>query len=96
MKRTAASADGDKDRVDEARAFGWRLRALRCWRDLGRRRPRPRCGQKTRDKGVGVLVHGEQLAPQRIHHDVFVREVIADLLRQVRRDAKSWLLLAGL
>jgi transcriptional regulator with XRE-family HTH domain len=44
-------------------------------------------GKKTRDKGVRVLVHAEQLAPQRIRHDPIVREVVADLLRQARRDA---------
>jgi hypothetical protein len=27
------------------------------------------------------------LAPQRIRHDVFVRETVAGLLRQTRRDA---------
>jgi hypothetical protein len=42
---------------------------------------------KTREKGIRVLLHAEQLAPQRIHHDVFVREAIADLLRQARREA---------
>ena len=42
---------------------------------------------KTRDKGVHVLVHAEHLAPQRIRHDVFVRDVVAGLLRRARRDA---------
>jgi hypothetical protein len=45
--------------------------------------------KKTRDKAVGVLVHAEQLAPQRIRSDVFVREVVADLLRQTLRDASG-------
>ncbi|MGH3814546.1 MAG: hypothetical protein ACRDUV_19190, partial [Pseudonocardiaceae bacterium] len=44
-------------------------------------------GKKTRDKAVRVLVHAEQLAPQRIRHDVLVRETVAGLLRQARRDA---------
>ncbi|MGH3933419.1 MAG: helix-turn-helix domain-containing protein [Pseudonocardiaceae bacterium] len=43
--------------------------------------------KKTRDKAVRVLAHAEQLAPQRIRNDVFVREVVAGLLRQARRDA---------
>ena len=43
--------------------------------------------KKTREKAVRVLVHAEHLAPQRIRHDVFVRETVADLLRKVRRDA---------
>jgi transcriptional regulator with XRE-family HTH domain len=43
--------------------------------------------KKTREKGVRVLLHAEQLAPQLIRTDVFVRETVADLLRQARRDA---------
>ncbi|MGH3803518.1 MAG: helix-turn-helix domain-containing protein, partial [Pseudonocardiaceae bacterium] len=43
--------------------------------------------KKTRDKGVRLLLHAEQLAPQLIYHDLFAREAIADLLRQARRDA---------
>jgi transcriptional regulator with XRE-family HTH domain len=43
--------------------------------------------KKTRDKAVSVLVHAEQLAPQRIRSDVFVREVVADLLCRSRHDA---------
>jgi hypothetical protein len=34
-----------------------------------------------------VLLHAEQLAPHMIRHDVFVRETVAGLLRQARRDA---------
>jgi hypothetical protein len=34
-----------------------------------------------------MLLHAEQLAPQRIHPDIFVRESIAHLLRQSRREA---------
>ena len=54
------------------------------WADLGRALV---TSKKTREKGVRILLHAEQLAPQRIHHDVFVRETVADLLRQARRDA---------
>jgi len=54
------------------------------WTELGRALV---ASNKTREKGIRVLLHAEQLAPQRIHHDVFVREAIADLLRQVRREA---------
>ncbi len=36
---------------------------------------------------MGVLVHAERLAPQRIRNDVIVREVVAGLLRRARRDA---------
>ncbi|MGH3990922.1 MAG: helix-turn-helix domain-containing protein, partial [Pseudonocardiaceae bacterium] len=43
--------------------------------------------KKSRHKGVQVLLHAEQLAPQRIHTDLVVREVVAGLLRQARRDA---------
>jgi transcriptional regulator with XRE-family HTH domain len=44
-------------------------------------------GKKTRQKGVQVLLHAEHLAPQLIHNDLFVRETVAGLLRQARRDA---------
>jgi hypothetical protein len=43
--------------------------------------------KKTREKGVRVLLYADQLAPQLIHHDVFAREAVADLLRQARREA---------
>ncbi len=33
-----------------------------------------------------MLLHAEQLAPQRIRHDIFVREAIAHLLRQAQRE----------
>ncbi len=54
------------------------------WADLGRALI---AAKKTREKGVRVLLHAEQLAPQLIYHDVFVREALADLLRQARREA---------
>jgi hypothetical protein len=54
------------------------------WADVGRALV---ARKKTRDKAVRVLVHAEQLAPQRIRHDVLVREVIVGLLRQAGRDA---------
>jgi hypothetical protein len=43
--------------------------------------------KKTRDEAVRVLVRAEQIAPQRIHNDLFVRETVAGLLRQARCDA---------
>jgi transcriptional regulator with XRE-family HTH domain len=43
--------------------------------------------KKTRDKGVHVLLHAEQVAPHRIRTDPIVRETVAGLLRQARRDA---------
>jgi transcriptional regulator with XRE-family HTH domain len=54
------------------------------WADVGRALA---AEKKTRDKAVRVLMHAERLAPQRIRHDVFVREAVAGLLRQARRDA---------
>jgi hypothetical protein len=54
------------------------------WGDVGRALV---AKKKTRDKAVRVLMYAEQLAPQRIHHDLFVRETVAGLLRQARRDA---------
>ncbi|MGH4007544.1 MAG: helix-turn-helix domain-containing protein [Pseudonocardiaceae bacterium] len=54
------------------------------WSEVGR----ALCaGKKTRHKGVHVLLHAEHLAPQLIHKDLFVRETVAGLLRQARRDA---------
>ncbi|MGH4006867.1 MAG: helix-turn-helix domain-containing protein, partial [Pseudonocardiaceae bacterium] len=54
------------------------------WSEVGRALV---AGKKTRHKGVPVLLHAEQLAPQLIHQDPLVRETVADLLRQARRDA---------
>jgi transcriptional regulator with XRE-family HTH domain len=54
------------------------------WAELGRALV---ASTKTREKGVRVLMHAEQLAPQRIRHDIFVREAITDSLRQARRVA---------
>jgi transcriptional regulator with XRE-family HTH domain len=56
------------------------------WTEVGRALA---AENKTRNKAVGVLVHAEQLAPQRIRHDVLVREVVADLLLQARDDASG-------
>ncbi|MGH3780849.1 MAG: helix-turn-helix domain-containing protein, partial [Pseudonocardiaceae bacterium] len=47
------------------------VRQAEFWAEVGRALV---AGKKTRDKGVRVLLHAEQLAPQRIHHDLFVRE----------------------
>ncbi|MGH3693473.1 MAG: hypothetical protein ACRDRX_05665 [Pseudonocardiaceae bacterium] len=43
--------------------------------------------KKTREKAVRVLVHAEQLAPQRIHNSLLVREVVSSLLRQALSEA---------
>jgi transcriptional regulator with XRE-family HTH domain len=59
-------------------------RQAQFWADLGRALT---AEKKTREKGIRVLLHADQLAPQLIYHDVFVREAVADLLRQARRDA---------
>jgi hypothetical protein len=54
------------------------------WAELGRALI---TSNKTREKGVRVLMHAEQLAPQRIRQDVFVHEAITDSLRQAQRTA---------
>lgn len=59
-------------------------RQVEFWGKLG---PALVAKKKTRDKGVRVLLHAERLAPQRVRHDVLVREAIAGLWRQARRDA---------
>jgi transcriptional regulator with XRE-family HTH domain len=60
------------------------VRQAEFWADVGRALTGEK---KTRDKGVRVLLHAEQLAPQRIRRDLLVREAVAGLLRQARRDA---------
>ena len=60
------------------------VRQAEFWAEVGRALV---VSKKTRDRGVRVLLHAEQVAPQRIRHDVFVREAVAGLLRQARRDA---------
>ncbi|MFJ1461465.1 helix-turn-helix domain-containing protein [Nocardia sp. N2S4-5] len=42
---------------------------------------------KYRDKGLALLLKAEELAPQRVRSDFFVREAVADQLRTARRDA---------
>jgi transcriptional regulator with XRE-family HTH domain len=54
------------------------------WAEVGRALA---AEKKTREKAVRVLVHAEQLAPQRIHADLFVREVVSGLLRQALSQA---------
>jgi len=54
------------------------------WAELGRALIAER---STRQEGLRLLRRAEQLAPQRIHHDIFVRETVADLLRQAQREA---------
>lgn len=52
--------------------------------DLGRSLVAERA---TVDKGVQALVTAERIAPQRVRNNVFVREVVANLLRRAQRDA---------
>lgn len=42
---------------------------------------------RRREQGIQVLLRAEQIAPQRVHADVFTREAVADHLRAARRDA---------
>jgi transcriptional regulator with XRE-family HTH domain len=60
------------------------VRQAEFWAEVGRALV---AGKKTRNKGVRVLLHAEQLAPRRLRHDLLVREAVAGLLRQARRDA---------
>lgn len=41
----------------------------------------------TREKGLHAILHAETLAPQRIRHDLFVRESVSDLLRTAQQGA---------
>jgi hypothetical protein len=56
------------------------------WADLGRGMAQERA---TRDEAVGALLRAEQIAPQRIRPNPFVRETIADLLRRGQRDTAT-------
>jgi transcriptional regulator with XRE-family HTH domain len=53
------------------------------WGDLGRALVTDR---RTREQGLAALAKAERIAPQRIRNNVFVREAVAHLLRQARRD----------
>lgn len=54
------------------------------WMELGRALLGER---KTRDRGLAALLKAEELTPQQVQNNLFVRESIASLLRQARRDA---------
>ncbi|MGH3802411.1 MAG: hypothetical protein ACRDTD_20250 [Pseudonocardiaceae bacterium] len=54
------------------------------WADLGRALVAEKAA---RERGIQALVTAESIALQLIRTDVFVRETVADLLRQARRDA---------
>jgi hypothetical protein len=60
------------------------VRQAEFWAEVGRALAPEK---KTREQAVRVLVHAEQLAPQRIHTDLFVREVISDLLVRALSEA---------
>lgn len=81
---------GDGARVAEA-ATGVRVDAIpspgrqaEFFADLGR----ALLGEKpTQERGLGLLLRAEKLAPQRIRNDVFVREAVGDAIRSARRAA---------
>ena len=54
------------------------------WAELGRALI---AEKRTQQEGLHLLRRAEQLSPQRIRHDIFVRETVADLLRQAQREA---------
>ncbi len=54
------------------------------WADLGRGMAMERT---TRDEAVAALLRAEQIAPQRIRPNPFVRETVTDLMRRARREA---------
>jgi hypothetical protein len=43
--------------------------------------------KRSHEAGLGLILRAEQLAPQHIRGDVFVREAVSDLLRRAQRDA---------
>ncbi len=54
------------------------------WADLGRGMASERA---TREQAVGALLRAEQIAPQRIRLNPFVRETVGDLIRRARSKA---------
>ena len=54
------------------------------WADLGRGMATERA---TRDQAVHALLRAEEIAPQRIRTNPFVRESVTDLMRRARREA---------
>lgn len=63
------------------------------WADLGRGMAQQR---STREKAVDALLRAEQIAPQRIRANPFVRETVADLLRRAPRDSATARELSGM
>ena len=61
-----------------------RSRQAAFWVDYGRGLLAER---KTREHGLSALLRAEELAPQQVRNNVFVRETVADLLGSARRDA---------
>ncbi|MFN2496676.1 MAG: transcriptional regulator [Pseudonocardiaceae bacterium] len=64
-------------------AVAWASRRAGFYSDLGRGLATER---SRRDDAVSALLTAEQLAPQRVRANPFVREAVTDLLRRVRRD----------
>ncbi|MGH3770605.1 MAG: helix-turn-helix domain-containing protein [Pseudonocardiaceae bacterium] len=60
------------------------LRQAQFWVEVGRALVAER---KTREAGLRVLLRAERLAPQWVRTNLFVREAVADLLRQAHRGA---------
>ncbi|SDP80611.1 Transcriptional regulator, contains XRE-family HTH domain [Lentzea jiangxiensis] len=59
-------------------------RQAQFWIDVGRGLLTER---KHRDQGLAALLEAEKLAPQKVRNNVFVRESVAGLLAQARREA---------
>ncbi|HEX8866584.1 MAG TPA: helix-turn-helix transcriptional regulator [Lentzea sp.] len=59
-------------------------RQAQFWIDVGRGLLTER---KHRDRGLAALLEAEKLAPQKVRNNVFVRESVAGLLAQARREA---------
>jgi tetratricopeptide (TPR) repeat protein len=70
--------------VDPSLVPTWPSRRAAWWMDIGRGLAMER---GTRDEAVRAFRHAEEIAPQRVRANPFVREVVTDLLRRARRDA---------
>jgi len=84
MERGEGSKVGELARDIDPTAVKSRSRRAAFYSDLGRGLATERA---CRQEAVAALRTAEQLAPQRVRANPFVREVVVDLVRRARRDA---------
>jgi hypothetical protein len=79
---------GDERAVDRGRAVQWQalppFRQGTYWVDLGRALIQKR---RTRDEGLRALLKAEEITPQGVRENAFVRDAVTDLMASARRAA---------